>query len=134
LAFQVAKQQRQAVTIREPVEFGVKEVAGFAPSLIDARWRSGHVGFPEWAGSPLGVGAKLDCDPVGDSVQPRAECVLPVGPTGPADEDQESCLKGVVNVVGVGQNSPHSDADQSSVTTGQRFERGLVPLRQVTAE
>ncbi len=137
-AFQVAEDQRGAESLGQPAEVLVEG----RPALSVFRRRKfldqpacGHRGPSALVGaSSSGGDAGLGRDAQRHAVQPAADRLAPADRAGPARQDQERRLRGVLGVVVVAQDLPADAQDHRRMTIDQRRESRLVPMLDESLE
>ena len=119
LAFQVTKDDRQSVTLREPGEFFVDLVPGLAPGRRTGR-EFGRLPLP--GASACGVGVRPGGDSAGDAVEPGGERVGRPDRAGRAGEDQERRLGRILGLVIVAGDLPAGAPDHRPMSLDERRE------------
>ena len=125
-ALEVAEDDRIAVSGRESLDLLVEQLGPLAAFEGVAGVACGKAVGP--GPRPFGgVAAGPGGHPAGHAVEPAAEPIAPADRAGPAGQDQECGLEGVLGVVGVAERAPADAPDHRPVPPQDRLEgRGVV--------
>jgi hypothetical protein len=130
--FEVAEHNGQAVFLRQPGKFLVKQSREFTPEVIVNGNRFGHAGERLFVrASPTGDGSRFQGCAVGDSVEPVSNLLRRLDGRCLANQDQERGLESVLGVLLVVQHAPTDAQDHRTMPTDQGLERRDVPRGHV---
>jgi hypothetical protein len=128
LALQIAKDQRDAVLVRQPLEFFIQHAPQVAREDIRSRVRGGHLAdLPFMSLPPDALGACFARDPISNSVKPAGQGVLLADGPSFADQYQERRLKGVFGVVPVAEQPPAQGQDHRPMPLYELGKGGTIP-------
>ncbi len=106
-AFQVAEDDRSAVLFGKPVQLLVKHRPDFPPKHFPHRLNRRGFHVLGLIGKPTRrIRPDAGCRPISHSVEPGSQRGVNPDRVRFPDQDQERCLKGVVNILGLPENVP----------------------------
>jgi len=125
--FEVAEDQRLAITRREPADLLVDHRSDFAEVAVLVPAVRPPDGEALDDAAPLFPGLGLPGDPERDPVQPSGEGFAVDDRPAPAEQDQERGLEGVLGRVSIAQDAAADGQDHRPVSMDQDSEGPLAP-------
>ena len=124
-ALEIAEDDRRQVLLRQPADFLVERRQQLDP--VGGRFRGDRFASERYGPHPGALGARLGLggDSSGHAIQPAAQRVSHPDRSSPAHQHEERRLKGVLNVVRVGQGAPADAQDHRPMPRHQGRERRL---------
>jgi hypothetical protein len=132
-AFDVTKDNRCPVFIRQAVQFLIENRLQIPPNLLTGRFGVGHLHHLPFAEpSTGGVGLCFQGHMIGNRVEPVSHRTAPVQGTSPTKEHEKGGLEGVLGRMTVVQDTPADAQHHRAVSPDQGGKRGLlVPAEEL---